>query len=158
MAETRYWLFKSNVKIDTFESLLRSDNQTMAWVGVRNALARNLIRDEIRVGDGVLFYHSGIKNPAVAGTAQVVGRALPDLTAFEPKSRFYDIDSDRSDPKWLAVDIRAVQQFRRLVTLREIRENPNLKSMVLVRPGRGSSIQPVSREEWDEIVSLGMGG
>lgn len=162
MAEVRYWLFKSKVSIDTFDRLLAAENKTISWVGVRNARARNYIRDEIKVGDGVLFYHSSPKRPnppEVVGTAWVVRGYYPDYTAFEKGSRFYDCKSDPANPKWLMVDIQANLEFARPVTLREIKasDHPALRGMMLVQPGNRLSIQPVSKEAWAVIVGLGMG-
>ena len=159
MAEARYWLFKSKVSIDTFDKLLAAENKTMPWVGVRNAKARNYIRDEIKVGDGVLFYHSSTSRPEVVGTARVVSLAYPDDTAFEEGSRFHDPNSDPANPKWLMVDIQAECEFARPVTLREIKasSHPALREMMLTHPGNRLSIQPVSKEAWDVIVGMGMG-
>ena len=157
MAETGYWLFKSNVKYDTFDTLLKSENQTMAWAGVRNYQTRNNIRDEIRLGDRILFYHSSARPLAVVGTARVVREAYPDHTAWDKSSHFYDPKSNPDDPTWLMVDIQAEQEFSRPITLQEIKANPKLQGMMLVKRGVRLSIQPVSREDWDVIVGLGTG-
>ena len=158
MAETRYWLFKSNVKFDTFNTLLECENRTKAWAGVRNFQTRKLIRDDIKVGDRILFYHSSAPLLAVVGTARVVREAYPDYFAWDKSSHFYDPQSDPNDPTWLMVDIQAEQEFARPVTLREIKANPKLQGMMVVKRGMRPSIQPVSKEEWDVIVELGMGG
>ena len=159
MAETRYWLLKCNVKYDTFAKLLAAENRTMAWMGVRNAQARNLMRDKIEVGDGLLFYHSSTAAPAVMGTARVVSAAYPDHSAWDESGDFYDPKTDPDNPKWLMVDIQADLEFARPVTLREIKANPDpaLRDMMLVQPGNRLSIQPVSKAAWDVIVALGMG-
>ncbi len=162
MSEVRYWLFKSKVSIDTFDNLLAAENKTMPWKGVRNAKARNYIRDEIKVGDGVLFYHSSTrwpKSPEVVGTARIVRGAYPDFSAWDKTSPFYDPESDPANPKWLMVDLQADLEFARPVTLREIKasNHPALRGMMLVQPGNRLSIQPVSREAWDVIVGMGMG-
>lgn len=160
MAEPGYWLLKSKVSIDTFDKLLAAENKTMPWKGVRNAKARNYIRDEISVGDGVLFYHSSTTRPAVMGTARVVAESYPDFSAWDKASPFYDPKSDPANPKWLMVDIQADLKFARPVTLREIKasNHPALQGMMLVQPGNRLSIQPVSKAAWDLIVALGMGG
>ena len=163
MAETRYWLFKSKVSIDTFDKLLAAENKTMPWKGVRNAQARNLMRYKIEVGDGLLFYHSSPKwpkRPEVVGTARVVSAAYPDHSAWDKSGDFYDPKTDPDNPKWLMVDIQADLEFARPVTLREIKANPHpaLQEMMLVQPANRLSIQPVSKAAWDVIVALGMGG
>ena len=160
MAETRYWLLKCNVKYDNFDKLLAAENRTMAWMGVRNAQARNLMRDKIEVGDGLLFYHSSTAAPAVMGTARVVSAAYPDYSAWDKSGDFYDPKTDPANPKWLMVDIQADLEFARPVTLREIKATPHpaLQDMMLVQPGNRLSIQPVSKAAWDVIVGLGMGG
>ena len=159
MAETRYWLLKCNVRYDNFDKLLAAENRTMAWMGVRNAQARNLMRDKIEVGDGLLFYHSSTAAPAVMGTARVVSAAYPDHSAWDKDSHFYDPKTDPDNPKWLMVDIQADLEFARPVTLREIKANshPALRDMMLVQPANRLSIQPVSKAAWDLIVALGMG-
>ena len=160
MAEPGYWLLKCNVKYDTFDQLLAAENRTMGWVGVRNARARNILRDEIKVGDRLLFYHSSTTEPAVMGTARVVSAAYPDYSAWDEKSPFHDPSSTPANPKWLMVDIQADLKFARPVTLREIKasNHPALQGMMLVQPGNRLSIQPVSKAAWDLIVDLGMGG
>lgn len=162
MTEARYWLFKCNVKYDTFADLLAKGNQPYPWHGVRSYQIRNLIRDEIAVGDGVLFYHSSPpwpKRPEVVGIARVVSAAYPDYSAWDEKSPFHDPSSTPANPKWLMVDIQAEQEFARPVTLREIKasDHPALRGMMLVQPGNRLSIQPVSKEAWDVIVGMGMG-
>ena len=163
MAEPNYWLLKCNVRYDNFDKLLAAENRTMAWMGVRNAQARNLMRDKIEVGDGLLFYHSSPqwpKRPEVVGTARVVSAAYPDYSAWDKSGDFYDPKTDPDNPKWLMVDIQADLEFARPVTLREIKAHPDpaLRGMMLVQPGNRLSIQPVSPEAWAEIVALGMGG
>ena len=158
MAETHYWLFKSKVSVDTFDNLLKAQNRTMAWAGVRNAQARNFVRDKIQMGDGVLFYHSSTRHPAVVGTAWVVREAYPDHTAWDKSSHFYDPKSNPDDPTWLMVDIQAEQEFSRPITLQEIKANPKLQGMMLVKRGVRLSIQPVSKEDWDVLIELGMEG
>ena len=158
MAEQRYWLFKSEPGAYSYADLLGEDNQTAEWDGVRNYQVRNMMRDEIRAGDGVLFYHSSAKPTAVVGTARVVREAYPDYYAWDTAHKYYDPKSDPANPTWLMVDIQAEQEFARPVTLQEIKANPKLQDMLLVKRGVRLSIQPVSPAAWAEIVALGMGG
>ena len=156
MAERRYWLFKSEPTNYSFQDLLGEEDRTAEWDGVRNYQVRNFMRDEMKVGDGVLFYHSSAKPTAVMGTATVVKEAYPDSTAWEPGAKYYDPKSNPDDPTWLMVDIVADQEFNRPVTLQEIKQNPKLQGMMVVKRGVRISIQPVSKEDWDEIIALGM--
>ena len=156
MAERRYWLFKSEPTNYSFQDLLGEEDRTAEWDGVRNYQVRNFMRDEMKVGDGVLFYHSSAKPTAVMGTATVVKEAYPDSTAWEPGAKYYDPKSNPDDPTWLMVDILADQEFNRPVTLQEIKQNPKLQGMMVVKRGVRISIQPVSKEDWDEIIALGM--
>lgn len=158
MAEKRYWLFKSEPGNYSFQDLLGEDDKTAEWDGVRNYQVRNFMRDEMKVGDGVLFYHSSAKPTAVMGTATIVREAYPDSTAWEPGAKYYDPKSNPDDPTWLMVDIQADQVFSRPVTLQEIKQNPRLQGMMLVKRGVRLSIQPVDKEDWDEIIGLGMKG
>lgn len=162
MAEARYWLFKCNVKYDTFADLLAKGNQPYPWHGVRSYQIRNLIRDKIAVGDKVLFYHSSPqwpKRPEVVGIARVVTAAYPDFSAWDETSPFYAPKSTRDNPIWLMVDLQAELEFAQPVTLREIKESdhPALRGMMLVQLGNRLSIQPVSKEAWDVVVGMGMG-
>lgn len=152
--ERRYWLFKTEPSCFSFDDLKRRHGKTEPWDGVRNYQARNYLRDQAREGDGVLFYHSNVPIPAVVGIAEIVKKGYPDLTALDPASEHFDPRSTPADPIWYRVDIRYVSGFRREVTLAEIRNNPALAGMMLVRRSR-LSIQPVSREEWNMIIALG---
>ena len=155
MAERKYWLFKSEPSSYSFANLLNEPDQTAEWDGVRNYQARNFMRDEMKPGDGVLFYHSSANPMAVIGTAQIVREAYPDHSAWDAKSKYYDAKISPHNPIWLMVDIKAEQEFTRPGTLQEIKQNPKLQNMLLVRRGMRLSIQPVTKEEWDEIVALG---
>jgi predicted RNA-binding protein with PUA-like domain len=155
MAEQRYWLFKSEPTAYSFNDLQNEEDQTAEWDGVRNYQVRNFMRDEMQVGDGVLFYHSSAKPLAVIGTATIVSGAYADPTAFDPSEKHYDAKSTPDNPTWLMVDIKADKEFTRPVTLPEIKVNPRLQDMFLVRRGMRLSIQPVTREEWEEVTYLG---
>ena len=155
MPEQKYWLFKSEPTAYSFTDLVNEPGRTAEWDGVRNFQARNFMRDEMKVGDGVLFYHSSSKPLAVVGTATVAREAYPDHTAWDPADQHYDPKSTPDNPIWFMVDIRAEKQLARTVTLEEMKGNPRLRNMLLLRRGMRLSIQPVSKEEWDEVVSLG---
>ena len=151
----RYWLMKSEPDVFSIEDLARAPKQTTGWDGVRNYQARNLLRDEINVGDGVLFYHSSADPPAVAGTAEVVRAGYPDPTQFDPKSDHFDPDARADQPRWYGVDIKHAQTFARPVPLPVLRDTPALRDMVLLRKGSRLSVQPVAADEWKTIVAMG---
>jgi predicted RNA-binding protein with PUA-like domain len=145
---------KSEPDVFSIDDLAKAKNQTTGWDGVRNYQARNLLRDEIAVGDGVLFYHSSVDPPAVAGLARVVRAGYPDPTQFDPKSDYYDKDSPRDAPRWFSVDIAFDRRLARPVTLPELRDESALAEMVLLRRGSRLSVQPVTPAEWKRIVAM----
>lgn len=149
-----YWLFKSEPEVYSFADLLAEPDQTTGWDGVRNYQARNFLRDTIKVGDGVLFYHSGADVPCIAGVAEAVRAGHPDPTAFDPKSNHHDPKSYPSNPTWYQVSIRAVQAVDPPLTLSRLREIPALAKMELLRKGSRLSIQPVTAQEWKTIMAL----
>jgi len=151
----RYWLMKSEPESFSIHDLQRAPGQTTFWDGVRNYQARNLLRDDLQVGDGVLFYHSNADPPAVAGTAQVARAGYPDPTQFDPKSGHHDPDARPDNPRWYVVDVKLDQIFKRAVGLPELRETAGLADMVLLRKGSRLSVQPVTAKEWNTIVKLG---
>jgi predicted RNA-binding protein with PUA-like domain len=157
-AMAKFWLVKSEPGVFSIDDLARAKGKTTFWDGVRNFQARNLLRDEMSVGDGVLFYHSSADPPAVVGTAKVVGAGQPDPSQFDAKSDHYDPDSKRDAPRWFGVDIQLDRKFDRPVTLPELRETPALSDMVLLRKGSRLSVQPVSATEWKTICKLGFEG
>lgn len=146
----RYWLFKSEPSTYSFQDLL-ADGRTH-WDGVRNFQARNLLRDEIAVGDGVLFYHSSTQPMAIVGTAKVVKAGYPDHTAFDPKDKHYDPKSDPHDPTWYMVDIVAEKEFPEPLTRDRLKESKALSDMMLLRRGSRLSVQPVTAAEWREVI------
>ena len=154
MAERRYWLVKSEPNTYSFSDLQREDDRTAEWDGVRNYQARNTMRDDMKDGDRVLFYHSNVKPMAVVGTATVVGEGYPDDTAWDPSSEHPDPKSTPDKPIWYMVDIKAESEFAKPVTLEEIKQTPGLEKMALVNRSR-LSVQPVRPEEWRIIVDLG---
>jgi predicted RNA-binding protein with PUA-like domain len=144
----RYWLMKSEEDVYSIWDLEREG--TTCWEGVRNYEARNLMRDQMRVGDEVLFYHSNAKPPGVAGLAKVVREGYPDHFAFDKKSPYFDPKSDPQDPRWIMVDVAFVEAFAAVVSLDEIRKQDGLGDMVLVNRAR-LSVQPVTKEEFQII-------
>ena len=154
--KTRYWLMKSEPSDYSFDDLKLEVDSTAEWDGVRNYQARNLLRDEIKVGDRVIFYHSNSKPPGAVGTAGVVKNGYPDHTAWDPESDHPDPRSSLENPVWFMVDIKADQTFQRVVSLREIKATAALSDLVLVKNYR-LSVQPVASDEFNLIVSMGMG-
>ena len=153
MAEPkRYWLMKSEPSVYSIGDLQR-DGST-SWEGVRNYQARNFMRDAMRLGDGVLFYHSNAKPMGIYGVAEVVREAYPDDTAFDPDSRYYDAKSDPAQPTWLMVDVGYVRTFKTPITLSALKEIPGLQDMMVVRRGSRLSVQPVTPQEWDVITRI----
>jgi predicted RNA-binding protein with PUA-like domain len=152
--ERRYWLVKSEPDTFSFDDLFAAKNRTTQWDGVRNFAARNFMRDGMKAGDHVLFYHSSTNPQAIVGVAEVVREAYPDATAFDRKHHGYDEDSDPNDPKWYMVDLRAVERLARPVTLTEIKARRELADMVLLRIGR-LSVTPVTQREFETIRAMG---
>lgn len=148
----QYWLMKSEPGAYSIDDLKR--DKTTFWDGVRNYQARNIMRDRIKKGDRVLFYHSNAKPPGAVGTAVVVREGYPDHTARIPDDPHYDPKATEEDPRWFMVDIRFEEKFPRLVSLQEIRDTPELSDMVLVNRSR-LSVQPVKEAEFEKIVEMG---
>ena len=151
----RYWLMKTEPDVYGLEHLKKEKNKTCEWDGVRNYQARNLLRDEIRVGDGVLFYHSRVDPPGAVAICKVVRAGYPDPTQFDPKAKYYDAKSKTEDPRWFCVDIQWVRDFARTVSLPELKETPGLEEMMVTRKGARLSVQPVTPEEWKIVTALG---
>ncbi len=147
------WLMKSEPDECSIDDALAAPDQTVPWTGVRNYQARNFMRDAMRIGDRVLFYHSSCPEPGVAGFARVASGVRPDPTQFDPRSPYVDPKSPRENPRWLLVDVQAVRKTR-LIPLAELRETPGLEDMVLLRRGNRLSITPVSPEHWRIIERL----
>ncbi len=151
----RFWLLKSEPETFSIAHLARAKTRGTFWDGVRNYQARNLLRDEIAVGDGVLFYHSNAAPPGVAGTARVIRAATPDPTQFDPKHDHHDPGSKPEAPRWFGIDIAFDSAFAQLVSLDSLRAVPGLADMVLLKRSR-LSVQPVTAAEWAIITRLGM--
>jgi predicted RNA-binding protein with PUA-like domain len=152
-AKKQYWLFKSEPESFSIQDLEKAPKKTVFWDGVRNYQARNSLRDLVKVGDGVLFYHSNADPAAVVGTAEVVKAGYPDHTAFDKKDHHYDPKSDQKNPTWYMVDVMHTETFARPVTLPELKNERALKDMVLLANSR-LSIQPVTEQEWNHINKL----
>lgn len=154
----RHWLLKSEPSAFSLQDLKESPEGTTSWDGIRNYQARNLMRDEMQAGDRVLFYHSSTDSTAIVGTATVVREAYPDHTAWDPASQYFDPKSSPQNPRWCMVDIRFDRELSKPLTLRELKEVPELKGMVLLRKGMRLSIQPVGEAEYETITALGAAG
>ncbi len=148
----KYWLFKSEPNSYSIDDMVK-DKKTH-WDGVRNYQARNFIRDEMKKGDKVLFYHSNADPMAVAGVCEIVKEAYPDHTAFDPDSKYYDPKSKKDNPAWMMVDIKIIKKFKQQVTLAEIKENKKLQNMRLVQRGNRLSVFPIEKNEFDEILTM----
>ena len=135
----------------SIDDVLAAPGQKTAWSGVRNYQARNYMRDLMKIGDGVLFYHSSCPEPGIAGLAEVASKAYPDKSQFERSSPYYDPKSKKENPRWLNVDVRAVKKTR-LLSLDELRQQKALAGMVTLRPGNRLSITPVTPAEWKYIT------
>ena len=151
----KYWLFKSEPSEFSIQDLAKAKRKTTFWDGVRNYQARNFLRDEIKVGDRVLYYHSNADPSAVVGVAKVVREGYPDHTAWDPNDKHYDEKSTADNPRWFMVDIQLETIFKRPLPLPELREIKSLKNMELLRKGSRLSVQPVRKSEFDRIVKLG---
>jgi predicted RNA-binding protein with PUA-like domain len=149
----KYWLMKSEPDECSIDDVLAAPGRITPWSGVRNYQARNFIRDEMKLGDGVLFYHSSCAEPGIAGLAEVASPAYTDKTQFDRKSPYYDPASTKDDPRWVNVDVRALRKTR-LVSLAELRTHKALAKMRLLRPGNRLSITPVTESQWKYIATL----
>ena len=147
----RYWLMKSEPGVVGIDDVLAMPDQTVDWWGVRNYQARNFMRDQMKLGDQVFFYHSNCKQPGIAGLAAVAKLAYPDRLQFDPSSHYFDPKSTSENPRWVNVDVRIVKKTR-LVSLDELRTHPELKHMRVLQRGNRLSITPVDPTEWDFIV------
>jgi predicted RNA-binding protein with PUA-like domain len=154
----RYWLVKSEPEVFSFADLLKAKDKTTAWEGVRNYQARNLLRDEMKLGDGVLYYHSSTDPQIIAGTAVVVREGYPDPSQFDENSDYYDADSKKEDPRWFLVDIKADREFKHPLTRDELKATKGLEGMMLLKKGARLSVQPVTDKEWAIITKRGLEG
>lgn len=153
-----HWLLKTEPESFSWDDLWRAPDRTTCWDGVRNYAARNFMRDGMKSGDLVLFYHSSVDPPSVVGIAEVVREAYPDHTAFDPQDPHFDPKSRRDAPTWMMVDIRAREAFLRAIPLDDLRGVRGLEKMELLRKGSRLSVQPVSEKEFEIVRKLGMAG
>ena len=149
----QYWLMKSEPHVYSINDLKR-DGETH-WDGVRNYQARNFMRDQMRVGDKVLYYHSNAKTIGVVGVARVCRESYPDFTAWDPEDKHYDPKSPESDPRWFMVDIAFVEAFSNVVSLKTLKETQELEGMYVTRRGMRLSVQPVEEEHFHRVVEMG---
>lgn len=156
MSKTRrYWLMKSEPYTYSIDDLKRDGREK--WDGVRNYRARNLMRDEMTPGDLVLFHHSSVDPPGVAGVAKVASESYPDPSQFDKRGKYYDAKSSKDKPRWWLVDVEFVEKFPTFVPLSQLREDPQLTGMWLLKRGMRLSVQPVEKEHFKRIVQLGGG-
>lgn len=156
----RYWLMKSEPSVCSIDDLLALPKQITPWDGVRNYQARNFMRDQMKVGDKVFFYHSNCKVPGISGLAEVSRLAYPDQTQFDPKSHYFDPKATPEKPRWVHVDVRGLQKTR-LVSISELRQYPELARMRILQQGNRLSITPVDPAEWrficERLLGIKMG-
>ena len=147
-----YWLMKTEPDTFSIDDLKRKKHE--AWDGVRNYQASNFMRDDMRVGDGVFFYHSNCAEPGIAGLAKVATDAYPDPSQFDPKSKYFDPGSSRDNPRWMLVDVTFVKKLKRVITLDELKNHKALTDMRLLRKGNRLSVMPVEAADWKYILGL----
>lgn len=148
-----YWLMKSEPSDVSIDDLAKRANKTIAWYGVRNYQARNFMRDQMRIGDQVFFYHSSCKQPGIVGIAEVCKLAYPDATQFDSESKYFDPKATSENPRWFNVDVRFVSKTR-LIDIKELRSYPDLMSMRILQKGNRLSITPVDPAEWKCIIGI----
>jgi predicted RNA-binding protein with PUA-like domain len=149
----QYWLMKSEPDEVSVDHALAAPKSTVPWTGVRNYQARNYMRDQMQVGDGVLFYHSSCPEPGIAGLAEVASTPYPDPTQFDKKSPYYDAGAKREEPRWQLVDVKVTRKTR-LLSLQAMREAPELADMIVLKKGNRLSITPVTPAQWKAIEKM----
>lgn len=149
-----YWLMKSEPDEFGIDDLESRPDKTEPWDGVRNYQARNMMRDEMKVGDLAFFYHSSCETPGIVGIVKIAREGYPDPTAFDPRDDHYDPKSDPENPRWYLVDVEFVRKLKRVIPLTELKAEEALKEMVLVRRGNRLSIMPVTKSEWEHILGM----
>ena len=149
-----YWLMKSEPDEFGIDDLVAEPKKTAHWDGVRNYQARNMMRDQMRKGDLAFFYHSNCDVPGIVGIVTIAREAYPDFTAWDPESKYYDPKSPQSDPRWFMVDVKYKRKLKRVIPLAELKAQPALADLALVRKGNRLSIMPVSAEHWEHILAM----
>ena len=150
-----YWLMKSEPDVWSISQQKKAGKKGVAWDGVRNYQARNMMRDDMKVGDLVFFYHSNFKPPHIAGVAKICKEGYPDFTAQDPKSKYFDEKATPENPRWMMVDIQPIRALQKTVSLQEMRDNPALEGMKLLMKGSRLSVQPVSENHFEIICKMG---
>ena len=149
-----YWLMKSEPDAFSIDDLKNKPKSIEHWDGVRNYQARNMMRDQMKVGDLAFFYHSNCTPPGIIGIVEIVKEGYPDFTAFDPTSKYYDPKSSEDNPRWFMVDVKFKMKFKKLISLESLKTISGLEDLVLLRKGNRLSIMPISKKEWDIINSL----
>jgi predicted RNA-binding protein with PUA-like domain len=151
-----YWLMKSEPDVFGIDHLMKMPKKTEHWDGVRNYQARNMMRDDMKKGDPVFFYHSNCDEPGIVGIMTVAREGYPDHTAFDPKQKYYDPKSDPENPRWYMVDVKHKRKLKRTISLKELKEyaDTELEDCPLVRKGNRLSIMPLTERQWNFILSL----
>jgi predicted RNA-binding protein with PUA-like domain len=147
-----YWLMKSEPDAYSIDDLERDGREP--WDGIRNYQARNMMRDDMKIGDEVFFYHSNCKEPGIVGIMKVASEPCPDPTQFDKKSEYYDPKSPREAPRWCLIDVEFVRKLDRTITLAEIKETKGLDGLILTRKGNRLSIMPIEKKHWSKLLSL----
>lgn len=147
-----YWLMKSEPETYSIEDLKR--DRVEPWDGIRNYQARNMMRDDMKVGDSAFFYHSSCPEPGIVGVMTIASKPYPDPTQFDRKSKYYDPKSSKDDPRWQLVDVKFRRKFRRTIPLQDLKARPELGDLILNRRGNRLSIMPVSKDHWDIIMGM----
>lgn len=150
----KYWLMKSEPSTFSIDDLINKPNQIFQWDGVRNYQARNMMRDDMQIGDQLFFYHSNCKPPGIVGIATICKTSYPDHTAFDPESPYYDPKSHPDKPRWFMVDVKFKRKFREIISLDQIKAQPEMADFKLIQRGNRLSILPVNQKEWDLLLSL----
>ena len=149
----RYWLMKSEPDEFSIDDLAAAKGKTTSWFGVRNYQARNFMRDQMQVGDRAFFYHSSCPEPGIAGIVEVTAAAYPDATQFDRKSPYFDAKASKDAPRWISVDVKLIEKLR-LISLAELRAQPELATMRILQRGNRLSVTPIDPAEWASVVKL----
>ena len=149
-----HWLFKSEPTCFSIDDLKNFPKKTTFWDGVRNYQARNMLRDDVKIGDLVFFYHSNCTPPGIAGIMEIVSKGYPDHTAQDPQSDHFDPASTEENPRWFMVDVKFIKKFKKIITLDQLKTSPTLQHMQILRKGNRLSITPVTAKEWQAILEM----